>query len=273
MQVLYGISDLAFFIIYYIVKYRREVVFNNLRRSFIEKSDKEIKNIEKSFYRHFCDVMFETIKGFSIRKHEIERRVHIKNLELIEKYYAENRNIVLYAAHQGNWEWLSFLSLFIPYKGISLYKPLSNKYFNDLLRTIRERFGTICIESNKGYRTILKYMRSGQLIMSALIGDQSPPKDGTKHWLIFLNQNTAFLMGAERIVQKTNQIVLFPAFKRKRRGMYELEFKVIGTHDDKTHLIDQYAKVLEQTIVESPEMWLWSHRRWKLSSYVSANVG
>ena len=224
-----------------------------------------MKAIERKFYKHFCDVMFETIKGYSIKKHEIEKRIHIKNLELIEKYYKENRNIILYAAHQGNWEWLAFLSMFIPYKGITLYKPLSNKYFDELMKTIRERSGTICIESDKGYRTILEYLRSGQLLMSALIGDQSPPKDGAKYWLNFLNQNTAFLMGTERIVEKTNQIVLFPAFKRRKRGFYELEFKVLDNHNESSNLIDQYAKVLEQTLEESPEMWLWSHRRWKLS--------
>lgn len=310
MPMLYALSDFIFYIAYYLLKYRRNVVSDNLRRSFPDKNDQEIQHIEKNFYRHLCDIIFETIKGLTISAKEIEKRIHFKNLDLIDRYFKDRKNIVMYAAHQGNWEWLSFLQLYVSYQGLTVYQPLSNKYFNELMKIIRERFGAICVETNKSYRTILEFIQNDQLTLTAVIGDQSPAKDSAKCWLNFLNQETAFLRGAERIVERTNQIALFPAFTRKQRGVYELEFKHLNGQqvvkknsriiiDKRTNqialfpafnekhrgtlesefkhltgqkgaknsslIIEEFAKVLEETIKKSPEMWLWSHRRWKLT--------
>ncbi|MGB5781724.1 MAG: lysophospholipid acyltransferase family protein, partial [Eudoraea sp.] len=247
MPVLYIMSDFVFLMVYHVIKYRRDVVHNNLKRSFKDKSEQDIKTIEKNFYKYFCDLMFETIKILTISPKKVNKRFRIKNLELIEKYYENNKHIILYAAHQGNWEWLSFLPLCMPHQGVTIYKPLSNTYFDELMRTVRERFGVICVEQNKSYKTILQNIQKGQLSMFALIGDQSPTKTGSKFWTNFMNQKTAFVMGAERIVAKTNQTAIFPAFKRIKRGLYELEFKLINTPevDDNYHLIDRYSSLLE----------------------------
>ena len=267
MPVLYAMSDSVFLVAYHVIKYRRDVVYSNLKRSFKDKSEQDIKTIEKSFYKYFCDLMFETIKILTISPKKVNKRFRIKNLDLIEKCYNSNKHIILYAAHQGNWEWLSFLQLYVPYQGITIYKPISNSYFEELMRTIRERFGAICVEKNKSYKTVLGNIQNGQLSMFALIGDQSPKSTGSKFWTNFMNQKTAFLTGAERIVTKTNQVPIFPAFKRIKRGLYELEFKIIDTPElnDNHHLIDNYSSLLEETIKDSPELWLWSHKRWKLT--------
>lgn len=268
MPVLYLLSDILYIIVFYILKYRRSVVLENLTRSFPDKSEQEIKQIEKKFYKHFCDVMVETFKGLTISKKEIKKRMQIKNLDLIHKYYNENKSILLYCAHQGNWEWLTYLSIFIPHKGTTLYQQISNSYFDELMKHIRERYGTMCIEVNQGYRTILKFTQQEQPMMMAVLGDQSPAKDAGKYWGHFLNQETAFLAGVDRIAIKTGMVVLFPAFKRIKRGYYELEFKTVETvhtTNGSNQIIDKYANVLEETIKHSPEMWLWSHRRWKLT--------
>jgi len=273
MPVLYAMSDFVFLMVYHVIKYRRDVVHNNLKRSFKDKSEQDIKTIEKNFYKYFCDLMFETIKILTISPKKVNKRFRIKNLELIEKYYENKKHIILYAAHQGNWEWLSFLPLCMPHQGVTIYKPLSNTYFDELMRTVRERFGVICVEQNKSYKTILQNIQKGQLSMFALIGDQSPTKTGSKFWTNFLNQKTAFVMGAERIVAKTNQVAIFPAFKRIKRGLYELEFKLINTPeaDDNYHFIDRYSSLLEETIKDSPELWLWSHKRWKLTDRMESS--
>ena len=266
--ILYMVSDLAFVVFYYLIKYRRGVVNTNLKKSFPHKSEQEIKVIEKNFYRHFCDTWIESLKGLTSRKEELMKRFTIKNPELIQKYYDENRSIILYAAHQGNWELLSLLSLYIPHQLTSFYQPLSNGYFEQYLKIIRERFGMICIESNKGYRAIVGFAERKILTVNILAGDQSPQRDGAKHWVQFLNQKTAFLVGAARIAKKSNQVVIFPSFTKKRRGYYEVEFRVIEEEAMKKstgEIIDSYAGLLEETIVNSPELWLWSHRRWKLN--------
>ena len=269
MPLLYVLSDVACFVIYRVLKYRREVVNCNLKNSFIDKNELEIKEIEKKFYKHFCDIMFESLKVLTITNKQISKRFKILNPELLEYYYNENEHLILYAAHQGNWEWLSFIQLFSPQKIISLYKPLSNKYFDELMKTGRERFGAKCVPSEQGYRTILGLIKGEEASLFAFIGDQSPAKDSTKYWVEFLNQDTAFFKGTHSIIKKTGQKAIFPAYRKVKRGFYELELKLIsgtGNGDSEYPLIDNYAKILEDTIRTSPEMWLWSHRRWKLSN-------
>lgn len=268
LPVLYFMSDVLFLIAYYVIGYRRKVVSVNLRTSFVDKSEKELIEIEKKFYKHFCDVIIETIKGLTINRASVEKRLKIKNMDVIQNYYENNQSILLYTAHQGNWEWLTFLSLFVRHKGVTLYQQLSNKYFDDLMKHIRERFGTNCIKSSHGYRNVLKYAQEQQPMLLAIIGDQCPGKFASKHWTDFLNKKTAFLVGADRIATKTKLVALFPSLKKTKRGFYELEFKTLDIqkyHNENKNLIDQYAKTLEETISESPELWLWSHRRWKLS--------
>jgi len=272
MFILYLLSDLLFIVVFYLIKYRRRVVYNNMKNSFPDKSESEIRHIEKDFYRHFCDILFEMVKILTISKKEIQTRFLVKNPGLIQKLYNEKRSITLYTAHQGNWEWLAFLPLFIPYQVIALYHPQSSKYFDELMKTIRERFGVICVESGKGYKTILEFNARNILTMNYIIGDQSPSGSSTKHWVRFLNQDTAFLIGADRIAKKSKHAVIFPSFRKIKRGCYELEFKVIEEEPwllNSQEIIDKYAALLEATILVSPEMWLWSHRRWKQSRNTS----
>ena len=268
LSVIYMISDIAFVVVYYIFRYRRKVVRLNLENSFPDKTLVEIIEIEKGFYKHFSDVAFESIKILTISKKSISKRFHIKNIELVEQIYKQKKDIILYTAHYGNWEWLSFLPLFIPHQGTTLYKELSNKYFDQLMKLIRCRFGTFCFDSNGGYKSIVKLKQENILSMNCIIGDQSPTKNASKHWVKFLNMETAFLIGVDRIAKKLNHTVLFPSFKKIKRGRYEIEFKLIGENNEqnKDHeIIDKYASILENTINEAPELWLWSHRRWKLT--------
>lgn len=265
---LYLFSDICFIIVFHFIRYRRKVVRNNLTNSFPQKSISEIKEIEKKFYRHLCDLIFESIKSLTINKKSISKRFQLKNKELIEQFYKEDKNIVLYAAHYGNWEWISFLPLFLPHKITSFYKPLSNKYFDELMKLLRSRFGVLCVESEKGYKTILKLEQEKILSLNCIIGDQTPVKSSTNYWKTFLNQKTAFLPGADKIARKSNQVVIFPSFRKLKRGMYEITFELIteSPKQNKTNeIIDKYASLLERKINRSPEFWLWSHRRWKLS--------
>lgn len=268
MFILYFLSDIAFVIVYYLLKYRREVVIGNLMRSFPERSKGEIKVIEKSFYKHFCDIWFESVKTLIISKEEVKKRYFIKNPELLQKYYDEGRSVILYSAHQGNWEWLSLLMIYMPYQLTSLYQPISNRYFGKIMKIQRERFGMICVESNNGYRSIVAFSKKNILTLNIIAGDQSPQGDSAKHWVEFLNQKTAFLIGADRIAKKCNQVVIFPSISKISRGHYELELKVIEEmpgNCNNGEIIDRYVELLEETIMKSPALWLWSHKRWKLN--------
>ncbi len=267
MWFLFSLSDLGFIIVYYVLKYRRNTVRENLEHSFPDKSNIEIIALEKKFYSHFCDVFIEILKSTTISKKEVYKRVKVNNPELIQKYFDAGRSIIFYTSHQGNWEWLSLLSLFVPHQVTALYAPPSNGYFDNYMKMTRSRFGMICIEANKGYRTILQLHSKHVLTLNLIAGDQCPTQNSAKHWVKFLNQETAFLIGAERIAKKSNQVVIFPSYRKTKRGRYEIDLSLIEENPSLVNdniIIEKYAMLLEKTIIESPHMWLWSHKRWKI---------
>jgi KDO2-lipid IV(A) lauroyltransferase len=268
MQILYFSSDCTYTFIYYIIQYRKKVVLDNLRKAFPKKNKDEINDISKRFYRHFCDIIFESIKTLTISKEDAKKRLNLKNPQIIESFVKDGRSILLYTAHQGNWELLVYLPLLLPYPSNTFYRPLNNLYFNGLLLLIRERFGVTCVEKSKGYRTIIKQKNNSEIVMNCIIGDQSPRKESAIHWCNFFNRKTAFYLGANNISRKTNDVVLFPRFTKVKRGEYQLYFEIIEEFPSRSpgyKTVDKYARCLENTITTVPEMWLWSHRRWKLT--------
>lgn len=264
---MYFLSDIASLILFYIVRYRRKVVRSNLVMVFPEKSLKEIISIERKFYRHFCDIFFESVKVLTISKKSISKRFVLKNPEMLQKFYAENKSVIMYSGHHGNWEWFAFLPISISHQLTAFYQPQSNKYFDQLMKLIRGKYGAVCVESAKGYKTILQYNRDNILSLNLIIGDQSPSGNSSKYWTNFFGQDTAFLVGADRIAKKSNQAVIFPSFKETKRGCYEVTFELLQENpnsDNDQQIIEKYAQALERSIKKSPEQWLWSHRRWKL---------
>jgi KDO2-lipid IV(A) lauroyltransferase len=266
LTVLYWFADFAFFVLYYIAGYRKNVIETNIKIAFPEKSDNEIKQIGKRFLRHFCTLMIESLKNLTISEAAIHKHVKVKNPELVQHYFDEGRSITLYSAHQGNWEWLAFLPKLVPHQVTSFYQPLHSSYFDGLMQCIRSRFGVMCIPSDKGYRTITKLDQENIKTMNIIIGDQRPRNKSSKHWINFFGKKTAFLVGADRIASKGKHVVIFPAFTRTKRGYYELEFKLITDKEipkDNYDVITDYVNCLENAIKAEPFMWLWSHKRWK----------
>ncbi|MCT4622177.1 MAG: lipid A biosynthesis acyltransferase, partial [Schleiferiaceae bacterium] len=144
LRVLYGLSSAMFFVLYHIIKYRRDVVSGNLNRSFPEKSEMEIKEIEKKFYKHFCDIAIESIKGLTMSKKLMSKRLKIKNLSLVEDLFKKNKSVIMYTAHIGNWEWLNVLPTMVPYKTQSFYQKISSNYYDQFMLDLRSRFGMNC---------------------------------------------------------------------------------------------------------------------------------
>lgn len=271
MPVLYFISDTLYLVVYRGIRYRRNVVRENLENAFPDKSKDELVTIEKKFYHHFCDVALEAIKTLTINEKQVKKRLVLRNPELLQKLLEKNQSILMYTAHQGNWEWLVYLPLYFDYASYTFYRPLQNAYFNELFLIMRERFGVICVESNKGYRTILKQERNNRPVMNCIIGDQSPKSSDAKLWTDFMHRETAFFVGAERIAEKTGSTVVFPCFTEVRRGCYEIQFEIIERKYGKNgnlSYINGYAELLEKAINRQPQLWLWSHRRWKLRNTV-----
>ncbi len=267
LKALYFISDYFLYpLIYYLIQYRKKVVFQNLRSAFPEKSNEEILTIAKRFYHYFCDILVETIKLIHISEKEYKKRIKFKNREIIDELYHKGYNIIAVTAHFGNWEWLSGVSDATPYQNMSLYKPLSNKYFEKILTRIRTRFGAHLVPINETMRRMVEYRKKGIRILSCFIADQTPLRSHIQYWTKFLNQDTPMYLGAEKLAKHFNQAVIFLKILRTQRGYYEIE--IVKLFEDVSQLreheiTESHVKELEKLIREKPEYWLWTHRRWK----------
>ncbi len=260
--IIFGLAQISYFLLFVVIGYRKKVVYENLKNSFPHKSELEIHLEAKRFYRHFCEIFIESVKLLTISRKQMKKRYSFKNIELLEEFYSQKKSIILYAAHFGNWEWMASLQLHTKYQMYSFYQKQSNKYFNDFMIQIRERFGNICVESQSGFKVLLKNSREKNLTITYVIGDQSPMSKSSMYWTDFLNQETAFLVGSDKMAKKCNQQLIYPHITQKKKGYYELEFKIIPMNSE-IEPIETYSKLLEKNIQEQPELWLWSHRRWK----------
>lgn len=266
--VLYGISDLIFLVLYYVVKYRRRVVRMNLTNSFPEKSEKELRQIERDFYHFLCDYGVESLKLLTIKHEEMKRRMQFENCEALERALDSHDFAFVYLGHFGNWEWVSSLPLWMNPRTTlgELYRPLKSKTMDELFIEMREHHGAKCISKYDALREIMRLKAEGKKSVIGFVADQTPRPENTHLWMDFLNQDTPIFTGTERIAKKVNAAVFFLDIKRISRGHYCGTFKPI-TDDPKSYPDFQISEIctreLESMIRRQPAYWLWSHKRWK----------
>ncbi len=268
LRILYVFSDFNYFIIYYILRYRRKVVRRNLERSFPKKSLAEIVRIEKRFYRHLCDLFVEMYRMWHMSEEEIRQRCVFTNPEVIRHYFDQGKSVIGVLGHYGNWEWMSSFSLWMPedIDFFTLYKPLHNRMTDRWMIRLRSRFKAQPIPKNDILRKVVASRREGRLFLAGFIGDQTPNKANLHFWTTFLNQDTPVLIGTEKIARKFGLPVISLRMRKVKRGFYEVDFVDICAEPEKLppgELTIRHTRLLEQYIREVPELWLWSHRRWK----------
>ena len=267
LSVLYLLSDIAFPFIYYIIRYRRRLVRENLRCSFPKKSEKDILRIEKAFYHNLCDVFIEAFKCLNISDEEMRRRVEVLNCELPERLAAEGKNVFMLLGHCGCWEWYQEVCVRYkqPKKGAEIYKQIKSPYFSSLMHEVRSRWNTEQIEMKQTVRTLLKWHAEGEPFLCGFIQDQSP-NTKTKVSIQFLNQTTYFAPGPEEIAKKVNAELVYLDVEKTGRGHYRLTFReMIVPEEEKNHpfhISTHFFHMLEKTIQRQPDIWLWSHNRW-----------
>jgi KDO2-lipid IV(A) lauroyltransferase len=264
-RVIYLLSDGLFYLIYYLVPYRKSVVVENLRNSFPEKSSKEIKEITKNYYRHFCDLTVESFKMFSITDSELRERFIFTNTDPITKLFNENRSVILAGGHYNNWEVFAVAcKMGIPHKFLALYKPLSNKWFDKKMKSSRGRFGLnmwSIFEVSKMFE-----VEKNNLTVSIFAIDQSPSNPNKCHWVKFLNQDTGVSFGSEKYAKENNFPVVYGRIHKIKRGHYSFDCTLITDHpNDEPHgkILEDLSILLEKDIIAQPEFWLWTHKRWK----------
>ena len=263
--VMYLISDLLYLITFYLVRYRKETTFCNLRNSFPEKSDHEISMLAKAYYRHFCDFLLESLKGISVPAHKLDKRVKLLNPEVLAELARERKNFALVSAHYGNWEWLNNLPSRMEHDLLVIYRPLKSKVVDRLSHYMRSRHGVILFPMEGIYRQGLKYVSEKGLFSIWFLADQRPPRI-SRFWTLFLNQEAPFFEGVEKISRKLGLAVIFLDMQKIRRGHYEVTFRKLfdnATSTRENEVTLSCVREMENEITRKPEFWLWSHKRFK----------
>lgn len=267
-KALYALSDVLYYPLYYVFRYRRHITRRNLTEAFPRKSLDEIIRIEKKFYHFFMDIVLESTKLLSVSNEEIVRHMEFPNIDMLNKPLSEGKSVSVFLGHYGNWEWLSTSSLHtIPNADMVLvYHKLRNKPMNRLMKRLREQTGSICIDMYQTVRFMVKKQADTNPCMIGFIADQSPKKREVKHFLRFLNHNVPVLTGTEKATKHFGYEALFASVKRVGRGHYRCYFHTLHTNPKSLpdfELTSLYYKRLEQEIEESPEYYLWTHNRFK----------
>ncbi|MES2589146.1 MAG: lysophospholipid acyltransferase family protein [Bacteroidota bacterium] len=265
LWVIYLFTDFLFLIFISVFQYRKKVIVQNLKNSFPEKSEKEIQQLKRKFYKHFTDILAEGIKNLSISEKELRKRVKVKNLELIEDLYQKNKSVFLVSGHYNNWEWLiTSQNFLLPHQAVGIGMPLTSKFWDKKLNERRSRFGMQVINA----KTVKEYFskQHEKPFATLILSDQSPSNSEKAYWTQFLNQQTAVLFGCELLANTYNQAVVFFVMRKVKRGYYELEFELISedvSSNSWGEITVKHTKLLEKEIIHFPENWIWSHKRWK----------
>lgn len=262
---LYKLSDGLYILFYYVFGYRKKIILQNIRNSFPEKSEKEHHEICKKFYKHFCDLVVESLKTFSIPEKEVLKRVVCINPDVINKYYDLKRSVIIAGGHYNNWELFAVaVDALIKHQTAGIYKPLSNKYFDEKMRSTRGKYGLKMI-STKDVKHFFDDNRNN--LTATIFGtDQSPSNPNNAYWMKFLNQDTGVLFGTEKFAKEYNYPVIYGRLNKLKRGHYSLElFDVTDTPNGTAYgeITEKITRLLEKDIQAIPQYWLWTHRRWK----------
>ena len=266
LRVNYVFSDFFYILGYYVIRYRRSVVAKNLANSFPGKTKNERELIAKKFYKHFSDSFIETLYFDRISVAEGKNCVKFLNPELLNGYLDQGRQVLTFFGHYNNWEWFCNLPLYTIHRTYAVYKKLKSNSFEQFYINLRSRFGAIPLERSATFRQLVSDHQKGIPSMSAFLFDQTPKSFEIQHWVTFLNQDTPSVLGAEKIAQKLDTVVLFLHSRKIKRGYYEAQFQLVTDHAGdcpKFEITDKCTHLLEQQIIEHPEFWLWSHKRWK----------
>ncbi len=276
LGVLYLISGLISFVLGHVLHYRGKVILKNLHNSFPEKSEKEIRQIQHQYYKRLGEYMAETVKLLHISDRQINDMMTIVNAELPNRLLSEGRPIVMFLGHVGNWEYVPNLtkSITVPVEFGEIYRHLHSKTWNHIYNTLRSRFNALQILQEQAVRTIFRLNAKGPW-MVGFLADQRPNTSRFFHWGTFMHQKTAMVTGAEDIGRRTGAAFVYTDIERLKRGRYQLTFKEIIPPADTTSdypMTDQYFRMLEETIRRQPDLWLWSHNRWKFQESENNNT-
>ena len=265
-KILYFFSDITYYFLYYIFKYRRKIVRFNLETSKVSSSKKDLIRIEKEFYRHITDVFFEMFKFYSISSEEIKKRFYLENSEIINNLSKNKKNVMFMATHYGGFEWFLSIGYHVPHLPFAIYTPLSNKYLDSLVRKIRLKHGSKLISRYKAAKYINTQIQEKKLFLYGMAADQSAQIRSITYWRNFLGIKVPVFTGSERIAKEHDIPVVFGKMMKIKRGYYKVVVEMLSEFPRKKkdfEITDMYIERVEKQIRENPEYYFWTHNRFK----------
>jgi len=264
LPVLYAITWPLYLLLAYVFRYRNKVMRMNLAKSFPEKSPEELRRIEKKFYRHFFDQILESLRMISMPDDECVRRLKITNPEILTPYYVEGQSVAMVIGHYNNWEFTPFMNPQMKHQFVAIYSSLKNEFMNEVVKKARSKMGSKLIPRREVGTFIRQRHEEPFLLLFA--ADQAPDWKSKLHWTQFLNQKTGVATGAERYAQMLNWVVVFGHITKVKRGTYEMTIEVLTDKPKELpegEITEMHVRALEREILQAPEYWLWTHKRWK----------
>lgn len=271
LKLLYVFSDFIFFVIYFVVGYRKNIVEENLRNSFPEKNEREIKKIQKAFYLNFSDYLVETLRSFTISSLELKVRVQHINIDVFREAQKEKKNVILLSGHIFNWEWFNALATVVPQeKCFPVYRKMKSSFWEEKIKNIRNSYGNHALEANEVIRHIFRNANDGNSVYM-FVADQTPHISDVSYGLKFLNQKTPAFIGYDKLATRLDLVFVFCEMKKVKRGFYQVNYYRIVPENEKFQefeVVKKFHNMLENTINKRPDNYLWSHRKWKYKDSV-----
>ncbi len=265
-RLLYLFSDFVYLIVYYLIGYRKKTVRENLALALPHLSTEERLAIEKKSFRHLCDMFLEMIKTMTISNKEISKRFVFTNMEVYKNLEAQEKSIAMMLAHYASYEWVISMNAYVNFSAFAIYKKIANPYFDKLVRNIRSRFKANLITTKETIPVIINNNQNKELSIYGFASDQSPRISSAYHWQKFMGVEVPVHTGAEMLSKKYDMNVIFLKVQKVKRGYYQARFEVLSDNAKEVpnyEITDQFLKLVEQQILEAPEYYLWTHKRWK----------
>ena len=269
LRVHYWCADWILYpIMYHVVRYRRKMTAKNLASAFPEKSEAEREQLARAFYHQFCDTIVESIYGYRCPDDEMRERVVFEHMDEVNRLVDAAGGGIFMLAHFGNWEWMASIQQWLS-EGVTelnVYRQLKNKAMDRLMLAIRAKRGGACVEKQRILREMVRYRAEKRPMTVGLLSDQKPRPEVTRTWVQFLHQETGFLDGGEVLGKKFGFPVFYLYITRTERGYYHVNMRTLAAAPKNTaegEITKSYAQILEKNIQEQPELWLWTHNRWK----------
>ena len=264
-RLLYCVSDVIYFVMYVLLKYRVKVVRKNLHTAFPFKTTEELRGIERKFYHHFCDTLLEMVKSYQMSEQEMKRRMVFTNIEVLRKYEDEERNILFMCSHYASYEWLLSLAYYLKHKSYALYTPLSNKYFDKFLQKIRTKHHSYLLSRYTAHKEMKRHKDEQGVYCYGFASDQVP-NNKKNYKRPFLGLRVPVFTGAERLGKALNTVIVFAKIEKVKRGYYQTTFEVLAENPQEFvdyQITDMFFERVNRQIYDEPAYYLWTHNRFK----------